>query len=175
MRRVFVGIPLSDELRIEISSWRRPYKRLPVRWIDERNLHVTLVPPWYEGNIAGATMKLERLHGRVPPFDISFEAVSWGPDPRRPRLIWATGSAPPELVALKRRVDELYPERAELGRPFTLHTTLARVREEEGRSMPRQAFPAPRGWNMTVQSVVLYESKLLRGGAEYEILSEVGL
>ena len=175
MRRVFVGIPLSDELRIEISSWRRPYECLPVRWIDERNLHITLVPPWYEGNIAGATMKLERLRGAIRPFDISFEAVSWGPDPRRPRLVWATGSTPPELISLKRRVDELYPEHVELGRPFTLHATLARVREEESRSMLRQAFQMPRGWNTAVQSIVLYESKLLRGGAEYEILAEVEL
>ncbi|MBI2034041.1 MAG: hypothetical protein HYT13_03005 [Candidatus Liptonbacteria bacterium] len=158
-----------------ISSWRRPYERLPVRWIDERNLHVTLVPPWYEGNIEGARMKLERLRGALSPFDISFKTVSWGPDPRRPRLIWATGPTPKELRELKQCVDALYPEHAEVGRPLTLHATLARFREEEGRSMSRPFTPLPHGWNMTVQSVVLYESKLLRGGAEYEILGEVRL
>lgn len=175
-RRLFVAIPLSLALREEILVWSRQQKlrALPVRWIAGKNLHLTLVPPWYEDDLAHAKRSLARLHGIVPPFTIVLRKVRYGPEPRHPRLIWAEGDPSPSLRTLKDRAEEVF--KVENGRrPWRPHLTLARFRSEDFSRFPFQTLEASVQWEDTVTRIVLMESHLGPGGADYEVLGEATL
>lgn len=172
-RRIFVAVPVSEKLQNEILAWEGGSRDLPVRWLAGKNLHVTLVPPWYEDNIERAKALIGGALGKFKPFEIIFERVAYGPDPRSPRLIWAEGRVPQGLAALHGGLANALG--ATLGfepeaRPFRLHLTLARFRPEDFRAFPAKELDEKVRWQETVNSITLMESHLSSAGADYEVL-----
>ncbi|MEK7192162.1 MAG: RNA 2',3'-cyclic phosphodiesterase [Patescibacteria group bacterium] len=170
-KRVFVAIGLSQSLQSKILEWERKFRNLPVRWLAGKNLHITLIPPWYaeEKEIEKIKKILNSIGGVIKPFEIKFEKVAFGPAPRQPRLIWAEGAVPGELIKLKTRIEKMLGQKPEK-RPFFLHLTLARFRPEDFKSFPRQILNEKVEWKEEAQSFVLMESRLSRLGADYEVL-----
>jgi 2'-5' RNA ligase len=172
--RVFVAIPVPEGLQREMLAWEEKYRALPVRWLKGKNLHVTLVPPWEErpGDVPETLARMRSAAGGLrEPIPLSFSRVRFGPDPRRPRLIWAEGETSPALAALSQALHRelgITPE----ARAFRPHLTLARFRPERLASFPVRELDEPVSWRAEARSVALMESHLLRGGAEYEILGE---
>jgi len=71
--RVFIGIKASKILQKRVARWQREHRDLPVRWIKNRNLHLTLVPPWYEDDPVKAVSKLKTV--RYKKGTITFDRV----------------------------------------------------------------------------------------------------
>lgn len=172
-KRVFVGIKINEPLQKEILGWTKKYEKLPVRWLEGKNLHLTLIPPWYadENEIDKIGRAIGEVVKGVGPIEAEFNEVSYGPDPRRPRLIWVEGKAPRELVELKEKLTRELGQREE-NRAFLLHLTIARFRPETFSSFPIKQLNEKVGWRDTISSIVLFESLLSREGAEYEVLGE---
>lgn len=176
-------MPISENLQAEIDAWRGKYDHLPVRWLAGKNLHITLIPPWYEEDVQSVIDKLKQAGEEFAPFQVLFEKVEFGPDTHRPRLIWAEGEAPKELIELKQKVEETLiqgtaarPESAKReSRLFRLHLTLARFRPETFSSFPVKRLNEKVCWRDRIESFVLLESHLSPGGADYEILETYGL
>lgn len=173
--RLFVAIPVPLPLQSEIRSWTACHANLPVRWLKDHNLHITLVPPWEE-EPAGVSEALARLGDAVQtmhgPISLSFSRVRFGPDARQPRLIWAEGETPNAIVELSEAFHRALGIEAER-RPFRLHLTLARFRPEDFASFPVRELNEAVQWKMDARTMVLMESHLLPGGAEYEALGEI--
>lgn len=175
MSRIFAAIPISPFLQDIISSWQKDWPTLPVRWLKGKNLHVTVVPPWEENNIESAITSLRQLAGFLDePLQLDFRRVTFGPNPREPRLIWATGESPSEIPKLLKDLAQA------LGQPlpdreFRLHLTLARFRSEQFTSFRIKKLDEPVNWLEKASSLVLMESHLLPQGAEYKVLAEVQL
>ncbi len=174
MSRVFVGIPLSDEVKSEIEKWGKAHKDFPVRWLEKKNLHVTIVAPWKEHDIPSVLKKLETLKGRFPNIDLEFKEISFGPNERSPRLIWAFGEIPAELKELAQETHAVI-EQPMLDREFLLHTTLARFRPEEFSNFKIKKLKEKVNWKMKAEKLVLFRSKLRAIGADYIPLGEVEL
>ncbi|MBI4250747.1 RNA 2',3'-cyclic phosphodiesterase [Candidatus Uhrbacteria bacterium] len=169
-RRIFFGIPIEENLQEKIAAWRKKYERLAVRWVKPNNLHVTLIPPWDEEDIDSVIRLLEHSTAKaVEPLTLQFTRVAYGPSLREPRLIWAEGVAPHGLLTLKNWCESVLGVSADT-RPFLLHLTLARFRPETFSSFPVKKLDESVSWSQTCSSVVLYESNLLPGGAEYTVL-----
>lgn len=66
--RLFIGIKVSQQLRNKIQTYREKHRDLPVRWIKERNLHITLVPPGKEEDIRREFAKLKARPPRKTTF-----------------------------------------------------------------------------------------------------------
>ncbi len=171
-KRVFVTLYPSDEFREKVVAWEEKYKTLPVRWLQGKNLHITLIPPWYVEDVDAVQLVLDAWAKNKPtePFTIRFHSVSFGPDPRRPRLIWASGKTPRELLKLKAGIEKTLHYESGL-RDFKLHLTLARFREEDFPVFSVTTLNETVAWEDTVDSFVLMESHLSRAGADYEILA----
>jgi len=170
-KRIFVALPISASLEADILAWEEKYARLPVRWLDGKNLHVTLVPPWYEEDVESVVRKLGTV--RQGKFGMSFETVSFGL-PGSPRLIWAEGVAGPDMIKLKDNVLKMTVAKPE-NRPFRLHLTLARFRPEDFPRFPIKKINDRVDWQEEVSSFVLMESHLSREGADYEVLQKFEL
>lgn len=173
MSRVFVGIPLSDEIKTEIENWGKVHKDFPVRWLEKKNLHITIVAPWKEHDVPAVLEKLKTLEGKSG-IDLEFKEVRFGPNERSPRLIWAFGEIPTELKSLAKETHAVL-EQPMLDREFLLHTTLARFRPEEFSNFKVKKLKEEVNWKMKAEKLVLFRSKLRAIGADYIPLGEVGI
>lgn len=171
-KRIFVAAAISSELQKEILEWGKEHEELPVRWLAGKNLHITLIPPWYADDIESVIEKLRTIKGQ--PFDIEFNKVTYGPGPERPRLIWAEGGAPAEIRELKIQLEKLLNKEPEK-RTFTLHLTIARFRPETFVSFQVKKLDEKVAWHEKISSIVLMEAHLSSKGADYEILSRFTL
>lgn len=171
-RRVFVALAIPGELASEILSWEKNHL-IPARWLSAKNLHITLVPPWYEENIEEIASVLDGYAGFGSP-KINFYKVSYGPDPKRPRLIWAEAEDSGTTRELKSDLEISFGIEAER-RPWKTHLTLARFREEDFESFKTKNLDEPVTWKFEANKLVLMESHLKPSGAEYEIIHEVSL
>lgn len=136
-------------------------------------LHITLTPPWYTND---AEEELQRLIGveRVPPFEVIFDQISYGPDPHKPRLVWATGRAPEDLCNLKDEIDKRLGRKKEK-RNYLLHTTLGRFSTEEYMQFKVKNLKQKINWRVKINSFQMLESHLFPTGAKYEVLAEFNL
>lgn len=172
-RRLFVGIKISEELQEKILSWEKSWwEKLTVRWLTPKNLHLTLIPPWYEEDIGQTKSNLTEIQGKISPFEIEFNKVTLGPNPKNPRLIWAEGQTPPEIIKLKNLLNELLHQKSEK-RPFQLHLTLARFKPQDFRFFTVKRLDEKISWGQEVNLINLFEAHLSLTGAEYEILGEI--
>lgn len=171
MKRLFVAAIAPGELKNAVKEWRQAYRRLPVRWTAEKNLHMTLLPPWSDGDDSMYRTALTEI--KFKPFSVDFDRIGYGSGFEGvPRLIWASGPHNPELEAL---VDTAS---AKLGLPrpkrrILPHVTVARFNPERFDSFPLKHIEDRISWRIIIKEVVLMESHLLPEGADYEIVESV--
>lgn len=188
-KRVFIAVGLSEAAQKEILEWERGLRYIPARWLVGKNLHITLIPPWYadEKEIEKIKDAIDGVGAGISPFAVEFKKVEFGPLPRRselnpreggllhqPRLIWAEGAVPDELVKLKDSLEKALNQESEK-RSFRLHLTLARFRPEDFEKFPVKKLNEKVLWRDEIKSFALMESRLSRSGADYEILFETKL
>ena len=169
-RRVFVALPAGRELVEAAEEFRRAHAGLKARWVRPEHLHLTMVPPWQCLDVAAACQALRDEAARQSPFEVLFERVSFGPDPRRPRLVWATGKAPAGMPEFAQR---LLAATGAPGKPresFLLHLTIVRFNSRDLSAMGARKLREPVSWPGTLDALCLYESRLKPGGAEYHEL-----
>jgi len=166
-KRVFIGIPASRELVEVAGVFRRSHMAMQVRWVKPENLHLTLVPPWECRDVEPVCMAIREAAAGQVPVEAFFDKVSFGPDQRRPRLIWATGVPPLALTELSWRLQSLPGIQEEHKRSFLLHLTLARFNSQDLRSMASKKLREPVEWRGMLDAICLYESIIKPGGAEY--------
>ncbi|BCS98304.1 RNA 2',3'-cyclic phosphodiesterase [Desulfoluna limicola] len=182
-RRLFLGMPLSDEVRDSLMrDMARLAKLVPERsvgWVPEANLHLTLK---FLGEVD------EERVGRLS-IGLSEKCSAWGvmasalhegvvlfPGARRPRVVAAGVEGGDRLLHLAARL-ELWAEKEGFPREkraFRPHITIGRVRKGGG------PFPELSGGRITplafaLDRVTLYESRLTPKGAQYIACGSVGL
>lgn len=170
LRRIFIAIPISDNLQQKVINWEGDLTKIPMRFLRGKDLHVTLVPPWYVNDTKDAedTFKKEvAKHGR---FTIAFDEISFGPNIYQPQLIWAKGRAPKDLTDLCNDLFRGFGKNN--NRPFVLHLTLARFHPEDFSTFSIKKIGDKVAWVEEVNSIVMMESHLSKDGASYEIISK---
>lgn len=173
-RRIFIALKISEELQALIMKREAEWDNLPVRWLKGKNLHITVIPPWYVQDIQPVINLLKTLEGATGKIEMQFNTVCLGPDPRSPRLIWTEGGPPGQLPFLKKKLERLLKLKPEK-RPFLLHLTLARFKPENFKDFADKKFRETVDWKDTATSLVLMESKLSPSGADYDVLAEIKL
>jgi 2'-5' RNA ligase len=170
--RVFVALKIAPEIAGELARVARELERFPVRLIAPADIHLTLVPPWNESSIPDAVEKLRRVAESCDGFTLEFRRVGYGPEPRRPRLLWAECAAGPEIAQLRAMLSLAFEQTDD--RPFRPHVTLARLRGN-GAIIARK-YPIERDLVLTqrVYSVELMQSPP-PGGSGYEVLASLPL
>jgi 2'-5' RNA ligase len=169
-RRVFVALPAGRELVEAAGEFRRAHAGLKVRWARPEHLHLTLVPPWQCLDVNAVCRALREAAARQAPFEVVFESISFGPDPRRPRLVWATGKAPAGMPEFAQRLLAATGAPGEPRESFLLHLTIARFNSRDLSAMGARKLREPVVWPATLDALCLYESRLKADGAEYREL-----
>jgi RNA 2',3'-cyclic 3'-phosphodiesterase len=168
--RVFVALKIAAAIADELAKVARELERVPVRLVAPADIHLTLVPPWNEVSIPEAAEKLRRVADRCDDFTLELRHVGYGPEPRRPRLLWAECVAEPNIEQLRAALLLTFGQTDE--RPFRPHVTLARLRGN-GAVIARK-YPIDRDLVLTqrVGSVELMQSPP-PGGSGYKVLASI--
>lgn len=168
-RRLFVALRLSEELIEKISHFRSIHDDLDVDWIEDEDLHLTLVPPWYEDDVNGVINNLESLSG-FGEVDLFFGEVILGPDDDRPYMLWLDVEDDGVLESLRDRCHDVLdidlPDR-----DFRPHVTLARFHEDL--ELPEFTFAIDSV--ELFESLVLMESHINDERGKYETVHEIEL
>ena len=177
MARLFVGIPLPDDIRRRLAGLQTGVAG--ARWVAPENLHVTLR---FMGDVDGTMARnidtaLSAI--RVPAFELSLDQVGCFGSGRKVRILWAAAERNHSLVHLRDKIESAVvrtgfePEH----RKFSPHITLARVKKASPSqigafmetSNPFAAGPFP------VTAFTLFESFLRSDGAHYQPLADYSL
>lgn len=172
-KRIFIGIEASQNIKNQVSKVKNNYRDIPLlRWIKDRNLHITLLPPWYEENLEEIRKKLKNIKSEFKPFTLKFSELKLGPTSKSPRLIWAEGETSEELNKLQRLLEKSFKKLPEK-REFKLHLTLARFKFDNFAEDQRPNIYEKILWIQKVNSITLFESVLRPSGAEYIVISRI--
>ncbi len=170
--RVFIGIRVAPEIARELAERARPLERFSVRLVPAADLHLTLVPPWNETEIPATLDKLRRAVQGARPLSLAFERLCYGPNPKRPRLLWVECAPDAELARLKKLLLDAFGQNEE--RPFLPHVTLARIPKQGSLIARKNPLDQKLALVQPVRTVELFRSPP-PGGAGYQVLASVPL
>lgn len=181
--RVFLAIPL-DGFFPEIEGVLRPLRReIPgVRWVDARQVHLTL---HFFGPVPVKEIELIHLFSKkvaalFSPLRLSLHRLGAFPSLEKPSIVWlGVAEQSGRLLSLQKAIAG---EARTLGfkteeRPFLPHATIGRVKWKDkdlGKLLASAAVdgPAPA---KAADHFVLYQSHCLPGGVRYEVLKTYAL
>jgi 2'-5' RNA ligase len=170
--RVFVGVKIEAAIADELARLATCLERFGVRQVAAADIHLTLVPPWNAKSIAEATDTLRVAVASFHEFPLAFAHVGYGPDPRRPRLLWAECAASEVLTQLHAALLQAFGRANE--RPLRAHVTLARLRENARTIARRCPIDIRLTLAQRVTSVELFQSPAA-GERGYRVLASVPL
>jgi 2'-5' RNA ligase len=175
--RLFVAVNLPAGLRREIRDVTGPLRAagLPVRWVEEDGLHLTLkfLGETRSDTLPAVTDALEEATRRTRPIELPIGDFGAFPSVERPRVIWVGCDGVPSLELLQHRLEQgMEPLGFPIeGKPFRPHVTLGRVRKDAGPAGFRGLATLLEGLSYQaetlIESVDLVESRLGPGGSRY--------
>ncbi len=182
--RTFVAIELEPLLRRPLVKLLRT---LPdsegVKWCTEHQLHVTLkfLGEVTDRQIAKVCDAVAAASAEVEPFPLRIRGLGCFPGPSNPRVLWCGVEDP--TGSCRRWVELADPLLAEMNfkpetRAFTPHITLGRSRSTAGARVIQEVLESvapPDTDEMQVGQVIVFESRLLPGGAQYKAMATVPL
>jgi RNA 2',3'-cyclic 3'-phosphodiesterase len=170
--RVFIGLKIAPEVAQRLAEIAQPLRGDGVRLVPESDIHLTLVPPWNEPDLAGEAEKLRKAIGGFGCFSLTFEYLRYGPTLRHPHLLWVECTATRKLAELRAALLAAHGQMDE--RPFRPHVTLARI-PKNGRTIARKN-PLDRTLSFTQQvtAIELFRSPP-KGPGGYKVLASLSL
>lgn len=185
--RAFVAVEVPAEARAAVADLVASLGPAAgggaVRWVRPDGLHLTLrflgQTPLHR--LAAVSALLRDVGRRAAPFEVEVAGAGVFPTLRRPRVLWLGVRRGAEVLAalagaLDRGLEPLgWPPE---GRPYTAHLTVARAEPGPPAAATAAALvEAAAGWRLAwrVEELVLFESRLARGGAIYVPLDRVPL
>jgi 2'-5' RNA ligase len=170
--RVFVGVHVAPEIARELAGHACGLKQFSVRLVAAADIHVTLVPPWNEASISETLEKLRQVTNNFGAFALTFQRICYGPQPRRPSLLWAECAATSEIVAFHAALIQAFGRNDE--RPFRPHATLARFPRNGSAIARRRPFDQELALSQQVDSLALFQSPP-PGERGYRVLASLEL
>lgn len=122
--------------------------------------------------MADAVAKLGGVAASFGAFWLIFQHVGYGPQPRRPRLLWAACAASDEIIALRHALLQTFGALDE--QTFLPHVTLARIRSKGPTIAKNHPIDAPLSLTQHVESIELFRSPP-PGGSGYCVLASLKL
>lgn len=183
--RLFVAVNLPEAERRAAHEATAPLRHgdLPVRWVAEASLHVTLK---FLGEVAAEqaaviAVALDEAVGGARAFEVGLGGIGAFPSMARPRVVWLGVERHPALELLANDVERAlqpFGFEAEL-RPFQPHITLGRAKQgASGAAFARlEKLVARVSYEgmAPVGSVDLMESVLRPEGAVYQVCHQAFL
>jgi RNA 2',3'-cyclic 3'-phosphodiesterase len=170
--RIFVGLKMAPEIARTLALLAQRVEPSPRRLVPADDIHLTLVPPWSDASIPDALAKLRKALEGLGRFSLTFAHLCYGPEPRRPRMLWAECAPNAEIVALRNALLNAFGQKSK--RPFRPHATLARIGITGRAAAAKNPVDQALGLTQPVNSVELFRSPT-PGESGYEVVASLPL
>ena len=183
--RAFIAIDVSDEIKEAIAKVEAHlrYAAADVKWVRPETVHLTIkfLGEINEEKAKEAGRILDKIAGKVRPFELGIKDVGAFPGVTSPRVIWVgLGKGAAESTALAGEVDEALSKIGyeKESRPFSPHLTIGRVKSPKNKEKLKEKIVSAVGLNLPAtksceaSSVILYQSTLTPQGSIYTKLHE---
>ncbi|HMN19510.1 MAG TPA: RNA 2',3'-cyclic phosphodiesterase, partial [Candidatus Moranbacteria bacterium] len=147
-----------------------PYKELPVKWVRQENLHVTVAFIGYvdESQIGEICEKVRVATENTEAFDLELAQITFLPDDQAPQAIVALALPSKEMLDLVEKVEKALGTFVASRKEYRAHITLGRIRAEKWDALEE----APRIDEklhaiVSVEDIKVVESVSQKGGVQY--------
>ncbi|HLN19177.1 MAG TPA: RNA 2',3'-cyclic phosphodiesterase [Patescibacteria group bacterium] len=136
-RKIFISINITDSIRKKLINITKKWQDLPVKWVKESNLHITLLFLGYvdEEIIPEICQKVRNITENVNIFDIEFDKIELFPSAKDPKMIVLTGPASNNLLELYDSLGKELEIFSVSKKSFHPHITLGRGRKYKWEAM----------------------------------------
>lgn len=176
-KRLFIAIPLSQEILENLEEYKKAVRFPNVRWIPKDNLHITLyfLGDTKEELIPNLVEKLKSAYSAIKEFDLIFEKITFAPPNRDARMIWAQFQKNinyENLVKLTAEIVKAVTQNVQTynAKDLIPHVTLARFKFplDATKIILKQSVVQ----NLHISACQLFESELNSNGSIYTLISE---
>ena len=183
--RTFVSIEIPDDIKAKIEKLVKKLKlRLtPIRWVEKKNLHVTLkFIGWVKDEKVPALIDhVKQCAKGFKSFDLAFSGMGVFPTPKSPRVVWVGTTTGADNV--KQIADCIEDEVAKEGireeeREFSPHLTVGRIKEKLDVTALNEFIEMNKDVDLgsfRVDHVSMMKSTLRRSGPIYEEIALIEL
>lgn len=177
-RRLFVGIPLSPELRKRLRREMADWPDEAVLRTAEDNLHVTLMFLGFvhEEDVPEMCAKVGEVCQDIAAFDLSFTGIRLLDNDENPKMIWLTGEPSEELKTLREELEKEFSAFVTEKKAYRPHVTLAKIKKPKWLALAEK--PVLRESVHLVEpvdTVAVFESLSIDGKRRYEQIDTFGL
>jgi len=173
--RLFISIPLPENVRKVLAEVKRDFLELPAKWVEEENLHLTLIFIGETDKASEITNVLDSI--KYKPMNLETSILTLFPSEEKARLLAVNLAGKVEKISsLVEEIKKKLLER-KIGfdeKPFHSHITLARLKqlrsgEKEALRQRIRSYTLPKiGFEAT--QIDLVESRLTPAGPVYKAL-----
>lgn len=187
-KRIFISIGIPESAKNKLASFTEEINNsftyfnefCPIKWTRKDNLHVTL---FFLGEveideIPSIFETVEEIASRNETFVMNINNISYGPNEKNPKMVWAKGEKSNELTVLQQDLEKNLLNIREPDNGFAPHITLGRITQWEFKRIDLEERPEVNkdiDITFTVDSIDIMESELKKGGARYTVLKSFGL
>jgi 2'-5' RNA ligase len=154
--RIFIGLKVTLTIANELARLAAGLLGSRAKLVAPADIHLTLVAPWQEPTIDQAIERMRSVTGRCAPFSLKLDHLGYGPNRRRPGLLWVDCAATVDLIRLRDALMSAFGQTD--SRPFRPHITLARIPEAEWAFARRHPIDLELSLAQGVQTVELFKS-----------------
>lgn len=184
MKRLFVAIKIEPhrELNGILTSLRTKLDHENIKWVDPRNLHLTLA---FLGDVEDSKIQtisrvLSGACNRTGPFELVIEGAGVFKNYRDPRIIWLGVRENETLVGLANNIaGGLRSEGFMIEeRDFKAHLTIGRIRSVSNTDKLKRALDVYNGkefQRLDTREIILFESILQHRGPIYNTMERFPL
>ncbi len=177
MKRIFIGIDISEEARSAVAAYtedlRRGFPTVRVGWEGLEKLHLTLkfLGEVDEREVLAIAGAAERAASVVRPYSAALESTGSFPPKGDPRILWIglvdDGSTAELATSIGKQCESLGFEMEK--RKFSPHLTIGRLREpRSSRDLTRVHTRRQFGpVTFEISQITVFESKLAPTGSTY--------
>ena len=173
-KRLFIAIPLTQEILEELNSYKKQTKIENARWTAPQNLHITL---YFLGSIEEEEIPdlVDRLNAsliKTKRFSLTFQNLTLAPPNKQPSMIWAQFESNKHYEQLCNKIYNSIHKYASKSEPdksheIIPHITLARFKN----TITPIDLTQTELSNFTVKACHLMESKLNSDGLVYSTIA----
>lgn len=178
-KRLFVAIGLPDDIKKRLFRFvEKEYKNLPVKWVRQENLHLTLNFLGYilDENILNICESVQKVSENINSFELQFTGAELGPSSEMKKMIWVAGEKSGEISELKYQLDRALGFFIREKKDFRPHITLGRIQKDKWKKIhPEPSVERSFSFSVPVSSVEIFESKFEKGRRVYYVLESFAL
>ncbi|MDQ1284026.1 MAG: 2,3-cyclic 3-phosphodiesterase [Patescibacteria group bacterium] len=177
-RKIFISINIPERDRKRLTKATEKWQNLPVKWIKETNLHVTLAFLGFvdENILAEICERVGEVSKNRDNFDIAFEEIGLFPAENEPRMIALVGEPNEDLKNLVNDLEKILGLSGAPKKIFRPHITLGRIRKLKWETLAKKPeISGKYPLNISVESVDIMASDFADGESEYVVIESCSL